>query len=172
MQLTEEQHRLIEAAGGQPIDVVDPQSNRAYILVPAELYQRVRVAFPEVAMPPAREARKEPHLGKLRDLPLPPDVAEEARRYCKQLGLWGRKYIQEVEDELMFQYYFGGEYVVYLRSKDGPIVVAAGRLESEEFGRQLDAVPSEYRRKVVYLLPSVWKDTASELRTPLDSYDD
>ena len=42
---------------------------------------------------------------------MPPEVAEEARRYCKKLGLWRRRYIQDVEDELRLQYYFGGQAV-------------------------------------------------------------
>jgi hypothetical protein len=42
MRLTEEQHQLVEVAAGQPVDVVDPQSNRAYVLLPAEVFERVR----------------------------------------------------------------------------------------------------------------------------------
>jgi hypothetical protein len=98
---------------------------------------------------------------KLRELPMPPEVAEEARRYCKKLGLWRKRYIQDVEDELRLQYYFGGQTVVYLRSKDGPIVVAAGRVEDEAFGRQLDALPPGERRQVAYDFPSVRNDQVS-----------
>jgi hypothetical protein len=170
MRLTEEQHRLVEAAQGQPVDVVDPRTNRAYVLLPAELYQRARTlpqgAAVPAGVPPGGGAGGEPLRLKLRELPLPPEVAEEARKYCQQLGLWRRRYVQDVEDELRLQYYFGGQAVVYLRSKDGPIIVAAGRVADEAFGRQLDALPPGERRQVNYDFPSVWNDQVSQLRTP------
>jgi hypothetical protein len=162
MRLTEEQHQLVEAAQGRPVDVVDPLTNRAYVLLPAELYQPVPAAPQGPAVPadapPAGGAGGEPMRIKLRELPMPPEVAEEARRYCKKLGLWRRRYIQDVEDELRLQYYFGGQAVVYLRSKDGPIIVAAGRVEDEAFGRQLDALPPGERRQVAYDFPMAWSD--------------
>jgi hypothetical protein len=168
MRLTEEQHQLVAAAGDQPVDVVDPQSNRAYVLLPAELFQRARAILPELVAPraalPAEVARGEPMRIKLRELPLPAELAEDARHYCKKLGLWGRRYIQEVEDETRLSYYFGGQAVVTLRSKDGPIVVAAGRVESDEFGRQLDALPPEERRQVCYCFPAMWNDSATPPR--------
>src|SRR5262245_34023042 len=119
MRLTEEQHQLVAAAGDQPVDVVDPQSNRAYVLLPAALFQRVREILPEVAAPrealPEEATRGEPMRIKLRELPMPAEAAEETRRYCKKLGLWRRRYVQEVEDEVKLSYYFGGQAVVTLR---------------------------------------------------------
>lgn len=167
MQLTEEQQQLVEAAHGQPVEFVDPRSNRRYVLVPAELYHRPdpRLAaadVPRSALPP-EVARGEPLRIKLRELPMPPEVAEEARRYCKQLGLWRRRYVQEVEDEAKLSYYFGGQYVAYLKSKAGPIVVAAGRQDSDSFQRQLDALAPEERRQVILWLPSVWNDPDSQI---------
>ncbi len=40
--LTIEQHRAIEDAGGSPLRVEDPETKRAYVLVDAELYERIR----------------------------------------------------------------------------------------------------------------------------------
>jgi len=40
--LTIEQHRAIEDAGGSPLRVEDPETKRAYILMDAELYERIR----------------------------------------------------------------------------------------------------------------------------------
>jgi hypothetical protein len=168
MQLTEEQHQLVEAAKGQPVDVVDPQSNRAYVLLQAELFQRVRPILQEEGVPrcalPEEAARGEPMRIKLRELPMPLEVAEETRRYCKKLGLWRRRSVQLAEDEAKLQYYFGGQAVVTLRSKEGPIIVAAGRVESETFGRQLDALPAAERRQVSYSFPSVWNDPSTPPR--------
>ncbi len=176
MHLTEEQHHVVEAAHGRPVEVVDPRTQRRYVLVPAELYHRTEPALPAGEMPrsglPPEVARGEPLRIKLRELPMPPELAEEARRYCKQLGIWRSKYVRPIEDDLKLQYYFGGQCVVWLRSKDGPILVAAGRQASEAFGRQLDALAPEERRRVCYSFPCVWDDPASELRTPLLSQDD
>jgi hypothetical protein len=178
MRLTDEQHRLIEAAGGRPVHVLDPRTNRVYVLLPAELYQRVQVLvengpgggprFETGAGPlgPPTHGAMPPVPVKLRDLPLPAEVAEAAARDCRSLGLWRRRYVEEVEEELKLQYYFGGTYVAYLRSADGPVVVAAGAPQSEAFGRQLEAVRPEARRQVVYAVPTIWNDQVSELRTP------
>ena len=168
MRLTEEQQQLVEAARGQPVELVDPRSQRRYVLVPAELYHRPDPGLsaddvPRSALPP-EVARGEPLRIKLRALPLPPEAAERVRRCCKRLGLWRRKYIQGIEDEAKFSYYFGGQAVVTLRSKDGPIIVAAGHPDSEAFGRQLDALPSDERRQVSYSFPPMWNGPASEPR--------
>jgi hypothetical protein len=168
MKLTEEQHQLVEAAKGQPVDVIDPQSNRAYVLVSAELFERIRPAVHEEAVPgahmPAEAARGEPMRIKLRELPTPEEVAERVRRHCKKLGLWRRRYVQPMEDEVKLSYYFGGLTVVTVPSKDGPIVVAAGWPDTEEFGRQLDALPPDERRQVAYSFPAMWNGPASEPR--------
>ena len=167
MRLTEEQHQVVEAAGNQPVEVVDPQTKRAYVLLPVELFYGNGPVEPEVPAPrdglPAEVARGEPMRINLRELPTPPEVAERIRRHCKKLGLWRRRYVQEVEDEIKLSYYFGGRYVAYLKSKDGPIVVAAGKLASEAFQRQLDALLPEERRTVIKWLPDVWNDPVSRL---------
>jgi hypothetical protein len=171
MQLTEEQHLLVEAAQGHPVDVRDPHTNRAYVLLTAELYQRVRDLV-EAGGPPPQATGSPPASETiplrvvLRKLPTPPEVAQAVQRRCRQLGFWRRKYVQEVEDELKFQYYYGGQYVAYLQTEEGPVVVAAGRLESETFGHQLDALSPENRRAIHYAVPTIWNDPISELRTP------
>ena len=101
---------------------------------------------------------------KLRELPMPPEAAERTRRYCKKLGLWRRKYIQPIEDEAKLSYYFGGQCVVTLRSKDGPIIVAAGREESEAFERQFDALSPEERQQTCTWYPAGWNDPATPPR--------
>jgi hypothetical protein len=169
MQLTEEQHLQVEAAQSKPVDVVDPHTNNTYVLLAAELYQHVRDLVELTLRTSLRTTSTPANLeGKplwvvLRGLPTPPEVAQAVQRRCRQLGLWRRKYVQEVEDELKFQYYYGGQYVAYLRTDEGPVVVAAGRLESEAFGHQLDALSPENRRAIHYNVPSVWNDEISEL---------
>ena len=40
--LTDEQHRAIEDAGGLPVRVEDPETKATYVLMNAELYERIR----------------------------------------------------------------------------------------------------------------------------------
>jgi hypothetical protein len=185
IQLTEEQRQAVAAHQGRPVEVVDPVTRRSYMLIAAETYQRVRDVLeaedtpaqtagsapsPSApAAPPLAEGR--PMRQRLRDLATTPEVAEEIRRYCKHLGLSRKKSREWVEEDLKLQYYFGGRYVGYLETEEGKVIVAAGRLDSEEFGRQLDAVSPEERRKVKLFQPFVWDDPVSQLRTPF-TYED
>jgi hypothetical protein len=95
---------------------------------------------------------------------MPPEAAERVRRHCKYLGVWRRRYVQEVEDQVKLSYYFGGQTVVTLRSIEGPIIVAAGRAASEEFGRQLHVLAPEDRRQKCYCYPPLWNGPGSEPR--------
>jgi len=40
--LTEEQRRLVEAEQGRPVDVLDPSTNRTYVLIARDQFERVR----------------------------------------------------------------------------------------------------------------------------------
>ena len=53
IELTEEQRRLVEAEHGKPVDVIDPATNRNYVLLAREMYEKVRsVLSPEPGLPP------------------------------------------------------------------------------------------------------------------------
>ena len=49
IELTEQQRRL--AQEGQPIDVVDPQTNEAYVLIAKQRFDQVRRHLPSVEVP-------------------------------------------------------------------------------------------------------------------------
>lgn len=49
LQLTEQQRQAIEAQRGRPVEVVDPVTSRVYVLVAAEMYERVRDVMEEAA---------------------------------------------------------------------------------------------------------------------------
>jgi hypothetical protein len=104
---------------------------------------------------------KGPMRVKVRDLPTPPELAAEAKRYCKQLGTCWRKDVLEAEDELKLQYYFGGLAVSRLHTAEGPVIVAAGRRDSDAYDQLLAFLPPEERRQVVLDFPSKWNDTTS-----------
>jgi hypothetical protein len=158
---------------------VHPLTNRAYVLLPADLYQRVPgflesqparggppptgpAPAPATVQPPA-EVR--PMRQRLGDLPTPPEVAEEARQYCRRLGLFRRRCRDEVLEELKLQYYFGGQYIGYLRTDTGKVIVAAGALY-DVFDRQLAFVSPEERRRVILYAPYRWHDEVSVILTP------
>lgn len=123
-------------------------------------------------MTPIQELKKTTLPVKLRELPTPAEVAVEVDRYCKKLGLTRKRYRQGVEDDLKLQYYFGGQYVGFLRTDEGPVVVASGQLESEEFDRQLDALPPEKRRCIILEPAFRWKDYTSLILTPFSACGD
>ena len=176
MQLTAEQSQAIEAAGGRPVEVVDPQTQRTYVLLSAEAYQPVRDLVegrqPEGPRPeaPASIAEGQPMRVKVRELPMPPEVAERVKKCCKKLGFWRRRYVAEVEDELQLQYHFGGQYVGILRSKEGPIIVAAGILD-EAFDLQLASLPPPERQEVMLYPVDRWNDSMSLILSPLPTYE-
>jgi hypothetical protein len=43
--LTPEQQRAVEQAGDQPVEITDPRSNTAYVLVKAEIFSRMKEAL-------------------------------------------------------------------------------------------------------------------------------
>jgi hypothetical protein len=44
IELTEQQQRALDAEGGTPT-VIDPRTNEAYVLLPAQIYERFRALF-------------------------------------------------------------------------------------------------------------------------------
>jgi hypothetical protein len=71
--LTEEQRLALEGAGGAPLTLTDPVTNTAYVLVRAEVYERLkdlaaenefdpRDAYPLVDRVMAEEDASDPHL--------------------------------------------------------------------------------------------------------------
>jgi hypothetical protein len=182
--LTDQQRQAIEAQQGRPVEVVDPVTKRTYLLIAAETYERFRdvleskqsaglLETPAAAASegPQGAAEPSPMRQPLKDLVTPPEVAEEARRYCKKLGLSRKKYRVWAEDELKLQYYFGGRYVGFLNTAEGMVVVAAGRLGSEEFDRQLAALSPQERQNVILDAPCRWHDEVSTILTPF-AYED
>jgi hypothetical protein len=63
--LTIEQHQAIEDAGGKPVRVEDPQTRATYVLIDANLYERIRALVepddfsPEEFAPMIWDAMKE-----------------------------------------------------------------------------------------------------------------
>jgi len=166
IQLSDEQRQAL--ASGQPVEVVDSDTQLALILLAAERYRQQVQEFaagassqPEL---PREETRRPlpPVPCHLRDLATPPEIAEYVKKQCA--GLWfGRKKEQHrLEEELKLQYYFGGIYVGYLRTPEGGVVVAAGRSDGEVFWKQLEALPQEVRYRVVRFPPPIWNSEVSE----------
>jgi hypothetical protein len=174
--LTEQQRQAIAAHRGQPVEIVDPNTDRAYVLLARERYDRVRHLLDQLEghtepsegggpPPPVDEGR--PLRQSLRELALPPAVAQFARQWCQRLGLVGSKARQDVEERLKLQHYYGGRWVAYLRTDRGPVVVAvADSLDDPEFDRQLARLTSDERRAAVLESPPRLFDERSEVLTP------
>jgi len=46
--LTESQKQALTAAGGEPLRLLDPETNRSYVLLPSESYDRFKALFEDV----------------------------------------------------------------------------------------------------------------------------
>jgi hypothetical protein len=176
IQMSDEQQQAL--AAGQPVEVIDSDSQLHVIVVAAERYrQRIKeIAEEEMGQPKPAAQETGPIFPPLpchiRDLPTPPEIAECANRHCAKRYFWWRKTYQDsVEEDLKLQFYFGGIYVGYLRNTTGCVVVAAGHMESEEFGKQLDDLPARVRREVVLFLPPPWNEPDYHFLTPFPNED-
>jgi len=160
IELTNEQRRMVEEQGGRPVEVIDPDTKRTYVLVAQEQYERVRTLLEPATPPssaPASPATQENDVKRFRlnDLPTPPEIAEEVERCCKEYG-WPRK---GTLDELKLQYYFGGQVIYTVRTSQGVVVVPIPqRLQNAEGVRDLLLAPEE-REHACLDVPSVWQDT-------------
>ncbi len=98
---------------------------------------------------------------RLRDLPTPPEVAAEARRFHKAQGWGGRQRLNAIEDELKLQYYYGGQCIRCLFGREGPIIVAIYRGDDQDYRNQEQALSAKEKHEAVVLVPSVWNDPNS-----------
>jgi hypothetical protein len=73
VELTEEQRKVLEAREGSPVEIVDPQTHRSYVLLAREQYERIRslVEIPagEKTEPPIPEGIRRSQEAFWRDLP-------------------------------------------------------------------------------------------------------
>jgi hypothetical protein len=121
----------------------------------------VRLSQPSAPSPLSQSGESKPLRVRLRDLPLPAELFEDARRRWQKRGVWSKQTAQNVADELRFQYHYGGQTVIYLSSPEGPIIVAAGRGDSEEFDRQFAALTPEERQQTTTYHPPLMDDDVS-----------
>src|SRR5438552_3002210 len=120
LELTDQQEQAVKQ--GRPVEVVDPTSDRAFVVVARESFERVRGLLegglepgPAPPVSPAAAAPATPFPGDsktlrvcLRDLPTPPELAEDIERLAKKRGYWRKKDQRELEEELKLQFYYGG----------------------------------------------------------------
>jgi hypothetical protein len=103
IELTPEQRRALEAQNGEPLRVIDPQTQNAYVLMPADLYeQRVGptpppAEEPEFVVPPLVRRSQEAFW---RDLP---ELLKSRRTRGKWVAYHGgeRIGIARTDDELI-----------------------------------------------------------------------
>lgn len=68
---------------------------------------------------------------------------------------------------MKLQHYYGGRWIAYLRTGEGPVVVAAAEsLGDPLFDRQLSFLSPEERRAVIIDTPTRLFDNESQILTP------
>src|SRR5262249_10566882 len=122
--LTPEQRQAV--AKGEPVRILDEASQDTYVLVRAEVFERMAGGLSPRAedraapdLPAPLPPGEQPARVRLRDLPAPPEVVAEAERWRKTYG--GRA--QDVDDRVKLQYYYGGQTVYGVRTLEGLVVV-------------------------------------------------
>jgi hypothetical protein len=170
IELTDQQAQAVK--NGQTVEVLDPLTAQAYILLARDQYERVRPLLessrenpPPPPTPPAAPspAERGPERVRLRDLPTPAEVVEEAEHYCRKYGWGGERNRREVEEQLKLQYYYGGQAVYILPTPEGPVVIPiAGRYKDMPDLRYVLLQPEE-RSRASYTVPSRWRDSVSEI---------
>lgn len=96
--LTPEQRQLIEQAGDQPVRIEDPETRQAYVIVRAELYERVRYVLepkpsPEGGIP---EGIRKSQDAFFRDLPA---LLQDRKLRGKYVAYHGEERIGIAEDD-------------------------------------------------------------------------
>jgi hypothetical protein len=167
IELTPEQTQAVQDHPEGPIAVVDPTSQREYVLMSREQYDQLQ-GSPLIKHPAGRTP---PVPQRLADLPTPPEVAEEARRQYAQRRWWDRRSLNDFENAFKLQYYYGGHWICYLRSKQGLEIVIVHNGDDEEFHRQYRALSPEQRVRAACMCPRVWKDDTTELSWAFYSYE-
>ena len=172
IELTDEQQKALQAEQGTRINVVNPATQQRYVLLAWEQYERVRPVLdrgPEPSrQPEPTPARILPPDGqalriRLRDLPTPPEITEEANRYCKELGMGGRKDIQQAEDQMKLQYYYGGKAIYVVRAAEGPVVIPIEERHKDTPDLRYVLLTPEERPRACYEVPSRWQNTVCEI---------
>ncbi len=182
MLLTEEQAKLLQQTKA-PVEVTDPTTHQVYYLISAEIFEKIRDLLP-VNGPPGHSSaangegpqcswrnpeKRLPIPQSIRDLAVPPDVTQRLQRRCAKLNIGRGRSRQELLDQLLMQWYYGGQSVGWLPSANGKVIVAAGALD-ELFDAQLARLSPDERRQVVIEAAYPWDDQTSWL--PRLSYDE
>ncbi|HYV39616.1 MAG TPA: hypothetical protein VE988_28265 [Gemmataceae bacterium] len=182
LELTEQQRQVLQPASSKPIDVVDPSTQLRYVLLTVEQYDRLRGTLPSQsdqqcslttpAMAAPNQTDGKPLRQCVQHLPIPPEVAAEAERFCTRLSLWKTKNRREVEERMKLQHYYGGKWIAYLRTGEGLVVVAvADDLKDPAFDQQLSGLTGEERRRAIIDSPTRLFDQQSEILTPFPHED-
>lgn len=77
LELTAEQRRVVEGQGGRPVEVVDPATRRAYVLIPREEFERVRPLLDDA--PPAANPPEAP------SFEIPPGIRRSQEAFWREL---------------------------------------------------------------------------------------
>jgi hypothetical protein len=176
IELTDAQRQALQAERGKPVAVVDPATQQRFVLLAREQYERVRSLLegapekppPAPVLPPGpSEGKEEPRRVRLRDLPTPPEVVEEMKRWRRKHGWgwgWGWKaHRQAAEEQFMLQYYFGGQEVFVLPTPEGTVVVPIPECYKDAYDLRSILFTPEERPHACMTVPEPWDDTVHQI---------
>src|SRR5258708_4895025 len=92
-QLTEQQRQMVHEQEGRPVEVVDPETQRAYVLITREQFDKVRVMLDE--------SQAIPDVPSSLSLEIPPGIRRSQEAYWRELP------------ELLKTRRFRGQWVCY-----------------------------------------------------------
>jgi len=93
IELTEQQRRIIEGQSGRPVEVVDPDSQRSYMLIAREQFEKVRTMLDDSSSAPASPSQI--------SLEIPPGIRRSQEAFWRDLP------------ELLKQRKLRGQWVCY-----------------------------------------------------------
>lgn len=91
----------------------------------------------------------------LRDLPVPPELAQVITERCRRYSFWERKLKRWEADEAKLQYHFGKKVVGLLQTPEGWAVVSVGTSADDAFWKPIHALSRADRQHshVRYISP-------------------
>ncbi len=176
LRLTDEQLRAIEKEAGKPVAAVDPATQKRFVLLADEQYERVRPLLetwtwqvPPPPEPPSFVPSTEeppPFAGldaakrvRLDDLPIPPELERDIQALCKRSS-WRRR---EAERQLKMQYYFGGHSVYEVRTPNGPVIIPIPERYRGTEGLDYVLLTPEERSCACSTIPEIWRDQVARI---------
>jgi len=102
--------------------------------------------------------RRSPPDCLLDELPTPPELQHAAEAYCTREGIRRKRHKRWVEQQLKLQFYYGGQNVVCVDTREGRRIIAHGTPGSGELRAALERLGPQERARAVVIPVESWGD--------------